>query len=140
MWRLDRKKLSLAALGIILVVAVTLVYYTHVHLQSPQIGYGDVTVEDAKSLIESRPNLIILDVRTQEEYDDGHIEGALLIPVSELENRLDELEKNSEILVYCRTGNRSSTAVNILKQNGFTKIFHLADGITAWIKAGYDTV
>jgi len=139
-WGLDRKKVSLAAFGIILVVAVTLVYYTQVHLQSPKIGYGDVTVEDAKRLIESRPNLIILDVRTQEEYDDGHIEGALLIPVSELEDRLHELSKNSEILVYCRTGNRSSNAVNMLKRNGFTKVFHMADGITAWIKAGYDTV
>lgn len=139
MWGLDRKKVSLAAFGIILVVAVTLIYYTQVHLQRPQIGYGDVSVEDAKTLIESRPNLIILDVRTQEEYDDGHIEGALLIPVSELEDRLDEISKNSEILVYCRTGNRSSNAVNILTKNGFTKIFHMVDGITAWIKAGYAT-
>ena len=137
---MDRKKVSLAAFGIILVVAVTLVYYTQVHLQRPQIGYGDVTVGDAKKLIESRPNLVILDVRTQEEYDEGHIEGALLIPISELEDRIDEFSKNSEILVYCRTGNRSSNAVNVLTKNGFTKIFHMADGITAWIKAGYDIV
>jgi len=138
-WGLDRKRVSLAAFGIILVVTVTLIYYTQVHLQRPQIGYGDVSVEDAKTLIESKPNLIILDVRTQEEYDDGRIEGALLIPVSELEDRLDELSKNSEILVYCRTGNRSSNAFNILTKNGFTKIFHMVDGITAWIKAGYAT-
>jgi len=101
-----------------------------------EIGYGDITIEQAKSLIESKPSLIILDVRTQEEYDSDHIEGAILIPVDELENRLDELSKNDELLVYCRTGNRSTNAVNILQANGFTKIFHMNDGITGWIQAG----
>jgi rhodanese-related sulfurtransferase len=81
-----------------------------------------------------------LDVRTQGEYDDGHIEGAILIPVSELEGRLDELSRDKETLVYCRTGNRSSNAVTILEKNGFTKIYHMYNGINGWIQAGYDTV
>ncbi|MCK5402656.1 rhodanese-like domain-containing protein, partial [Candidatus Bathyarchaeota archaeon] len=81
----------------------------------------------------------ILDVRRQDEYDSGHIERAIIIPVDELEDRLDELSKNDELLVYCRTGNRSSSAVNILQSNGFTMIFHMKDGITGWIQAGYPT-
>jgi len=121
-------------------VSAILIYYTQIQLPGTKTSYGDVTVEQAKVLIESKPSLILLDVRTQEEYDSGHIEGAILIPISELEDRLDELSKNKEVLVYCRTGNRSSTAVNVLRANGYTKIFHMKNGITAWTQAGYPTV
>ena len=100
---------------------------------------GDINVEQAKSLIESQPSLIILDVRTKGVYDSSHIERAILIPVDELGNRLDELSKNDEILVYCLTGNRSLSAVNILQADGFSKIFHMKNGITGWTQAGYPT-
>lgn len=102
--------------------------------------YGDVTVERAMELIEEKTSLVILDVRTDGEFRDGHIEGAKNIPVNELEGRLGELEKGDELLVYCRTGNRSGTAVSILMENNFTKIYHMSRGITAWITAGYTTV
>ena len=102
--------------------------------------YGDVTVERASDLMDSKPELVVLDVRTQEEYDDEHIEGAILIPVQELEERIDELSKDDELLVYCRTGNRSGTAVSILQGNGFQKIYHMSKGITEWKAAGYPTV
>ena len=102
--------------------------------------YGDVTVERASDLMDSKPELVVLDVRTQEEYDDEHIEGAILIPVQELEERIDELSKDDELLVTCRTGNRSGAAVSILQGNGFQKIYHMAGGITAWKAAGYPTV
>ena len=64
---------------------------------------------------------LLLDVRTQEEYDQDNIEGATLIPVAELEARLKEIEqyKDKPILVYCRSGNRSMTASQILIENGF---------------------
>jgi len=137
---MNKKKLLALTLGIVIAVSAILIYYIQIQLPSTTISYGDVTVEEAKSLIESNSSLIILDVRTREEYESGHIEGAILIPVSELEDRLDELSKEEELLVYCRTGNRSSSAVNILKANGYIKIFHLNDGITAWINAGYPTV
>jgi rhodanese-related sulfurtransferase len=137
---LDKKKVSLAILGIVLISAAISIYYTQINPPNKNIGYGDVTVEETRTLIESKPNLIILDVRTQGEYEDGHLEGALLIPIVELEGRLNELSKDKEILVYCRTGNRSSNAVNILEKNGFTKIYHMNNGINAWIQAGYDTV
>jgi rhodanese-related sulfurtransferase len=109
-------------------------------LTDSEDGYGDVNVEQAKALIESRPSLIVLDVRTQEEFENGHIENAILIPDSELENRLDELSRDDELLVYCRTGNRSSSAVRVLGENGFIKVFHMKNGITAGIQAGYPTV
>jgi rhodanese-related sulfurtransferase len=137
---MNRKKLLVLTLGIIIAVSAAIIYYTQIQPPNTTESYGDVTVEEAKSLIESNSSLIILDVRTQEEYDSGHIEGSILIPVSELEDRLDELSKEEELLIYCRTGNRSTSSVNILKENGYTKIFHMKDGIVAWIQAGYPTV
>lgn len=136
---MNRKTLTITTLGIIIAFSAILIYYTQPQSLNTEINYGDITIEQAKLLIESKPSLIILDVRRQDEYDIGHIERAIIIPVDELEDRLDELSKNDELLVYCRTGNRSSRAVNILQSNGFTMIFHMKDGITGWIQAGYPT-
>ena len=136
---MDRKTLTITTLGIIIAFSAILIYYAQPQSLDTEINYGDITIEQAKLLIESKPSLIILDVRGQDEYDIGHIERAIIIPLDELEDRLDELSKNDELLVYCRTGNRSSSAVNILQSNGFTMIFHMKDGITGWIQAGYPT-
>ncbi len=137
---MNRKTLTITTLGIIIAFSAILIYYTQPQSLDTEIDYGDITIEQAKLLIESKPSLIILDVRRQDEYDIGHIERAIIIPLDELEDRLDELSKNDELLVYCRTGNRSSSAVTILKANEFTKIFNMKDGITGWIQAGYPTL
>jgi rhodanese-related sulfurtransferase len=77
---------------------------------------------------------LLLDVRTQAEYDEGHINDPTLIPVTELESRLDEISeyKDKPVLVYCRSGNRSVTASNILIENGFSEVHNLLGGIGAW--------
>lgn len=124
----------LAGIALIIFAAAYSYYIT------PTQEYGDVTVADARALIEDKPEMVILDVRTPSEFDDGHIEGALNIPVDDLEGRLDELSEDEELLVYCRTGNRSTRAVGVLEDAGFTKIFHMDGGITAWMAAGYPTV
>jgi len=97
----------------------------------------NVNVSEARQMIESNPNLVILDVRTLEEYESGHIENAVLIPVSELEERIDELDKERGTLVYCRSGGRSVTASEILVANGFESVYNMLGGITAWRNAGY---
>jgi len=76
----------------------------------------------------------LLDVRTEEEYAEGYIEGATLISVYELAERLDEIEqyKETPVLVYCRSGNRSIVASQILIDEGFDKVYNLNGGITAW--------
>jgi rhodanese-related sulfurtransferase len=90
--------------------------------------------EEAYKLIIENKKLLILDVRTKEEYEKGHIPGAKLIPVQALSARMDELYEyqDSPILVYCETGRRSSFAVNYLIENDFTEIYHLDRGIVAW--------
>ncbi|MFX1504326.1 MAG: rhodanese-like domain-containing protein [Promethearchaeota archaeon] len=103
----------------------------------------DISVHEAYVMINNStlyPNLIILDVRDQSEYDVNHICNAILIPVTELESRIDELESynNTEIIVYCQTGGRSTSASQILVNNGFTKIYNMGGGISEWISSGYD--
>ncbi len=77
----------------------------------------------------------LLDVRTQEEYDEVHIDGATLISVYDLENRISEIAqyKNTPVLVYCHSGNRSIVASQILVENGFMNVTNLDGGITAWV-------
>jgi rhodanese-related sulfurtransferase len=101
------------------------------------VSYTNITVSEAKSMVDSDPGLEVLDVRTLDEYNDGHIVNARLVPHLELEERLDELDVNDRILVYCRTGARSSFASQILVDNGFLYVFNMLEGIAAWIDAGY---
>jgi len=121
-------------------IALVILASAYVYFLTPTQEYADVTVAEAKALIEERPDMAILDVRTPSEFDDGHIEGAINIPVDDLTRRLDELSKDDELLVYCRTGNRSARAVGILNDGGFTKIFHMDEGITGWMDAGYPVI
>jgi len=105
--------------------------------------YTDITANIAYQAITSGvcPTLVILDVRTRGEFDQGHIKTALLIPHAELEERIDELaeHKTHEIIVYCFCGLRSAMASGILDAHGFTKVYNMVDGLNAWIGQGYPT-
>ena len=105
--------------------------------------YTDVTATMAYQGITSGkfPNLVVLDVRTRVEFDEGHIRKALLIPHAELEERINELaeHKNHEIVVYCFCGMRSTIACGILDMHGFTKVYNMIDGLNAWMGQGYPT-
>ncbi|CAG9610337.1 rhodanese-like domain-containing protein [Pseudoneobacillus rhizosphaerae] len=94
-------------------------------------GYKNVSTEEAKQLIDNN-EVIVLDVRTPEEFQGGHIPGATLIPLQEFENRLNELDKEKNYLVVCRSGNRSAQASEILTGNGFSKIYNMAGGMNNW--------
>ena len=98
-----------------------------------------VDVEEFDQAIEENENAFLLDVRTQTEWEqDGHLENATLIPHSELEEREGELpsEKDTMILLYCRSGNRSQDAAQTLIDLGFTNIIELETGINGWKDAG----
>lgn len=96
-----------------------------------------ITAEKAKEMMDS-DQPIILDVRTTEEYEEGHIEGAILIPDNEISAKAEELlaDKNATILVYCRSGRRSALAAQDLSDLGYTKIYDFG-GIIDW---PYDVV
>lgn len=81
--------------------------------------------------------IFFLDVRTQEEWDDYHAPNATLIPLDQLPQRLNELPKDQEIVVVCRSGNRSQAGRDILLNAGFEKATSMAGGLSAWRSAGY---
>jgi rhodanese-related sulfurtransferase len=100
-------------------------------------AFTDIKVEDAHEMMEANPEeFILLDVRTEEEYNAEHISmpGVELksIPKDELENRLDEVDKTKKIVVYCETGVDSRTASELLVQNGFEHVYNMLGGIEAW--------
>ena len=126
----------------IVVFAVTVLAVAGYYMQmgSGGSGYGNVDVGEARDLIAEKADLVILDVRTVSEYESGHLKGSINIPVEVLRGRLSELNPDDELLVYCRTGNRSTTAVGILRENGYDRVYHMDGGIVAWNAAGFPTV
>lgn len=95
--------------------------------------YQQLTPEQAKARIDSEDAIILLDVRTAEEYAAGHIPGAQLLPNEEIgDSAPPELpDKNAEILIYCRSGNRSAKAAEKLAALGYTAVWDFG-GINAW--------
>ncbi|MFP3853800.1 MAG: rhodanese-like domain-containing protein [Anaerolineales bacterium] len=79
---------------------------------------------------------LLIDVRTPEEFASGHIPGAVNISLQTLPDRLDEIPTGQPLVVYCRTGNRSATAAEILILNGYNSVYDLG-GIQSWIAQGY---
>ncbi|WP_235283751.1 MULTISPECIES: rhodanese-like domain-containing protein [unclassified Methanosarcina] len=113
-------------------------------------GFETVNVDEARELIEMG-DIFVLDVRTPAEFNESHIEGATLIPVTNsggsnlspdqlLEARISEVPKGKKILVYCRSGRRSADASQILVDASYTGVYNMGGGINEWIAAGYPVV
>jgi len=98
-----------------------------------------LTADDIKTILDKdkKGEFLLLDVRQPEEYEAGHIPGAMLIPLSELEARQGELDRNKKIIAYCRSGRRSMAAAVALCGLGFEHVQHLNSGILDW---PYETV
>jgi rhodanese-related sulfurtransferase len=92
-------------------------------------GYEDIDAANFKELIKD-PNSVVVDVRTQGEYNSGHVAKSLLIPVETIDSNLNKLDKNKTIVLVCRSGRRSSTAAGILVKNGYTKVKNLVGGLS----------
>ena len=95
--------------------------------------YEQITPEEAKKIMDSGEEHIILDTREQDEFDEGHIPNAILIPYTEIENKAIELipDKDKLILVYCRSGRRSKIATEALSKLGYTNVKEFG-GIIDW--------
>lgn len=95
--------------------------------------YEQISQDEAKRIMDTESDYIIIDARTQEEFDEGHIENAILIPEYEIQEKAPELipDKNALILVYCRSGRRSKIASEALVQLGYTNVKEFG-GIIDW--------
>ncbi|MCL4415815.1 MAG: rhodanese-like domain-containing protein, partial [Actinobacteria bacterium] len=96
--------------------------------------YNYMDVEDLRDKIRNKESIVILDVRSKGEYNAGHIEGAVHIPVDDLRNNMDLLDKNSNIVVHCRSSYRSYLAYRILKNNGFGNVWNLNGSYLSWMR------
>lgn len=94
----------------------------------------EITVQDLKIKLDNREEFTLLDVRDSHEYYMSDIEGTTRIPLDDLNERLNELEKDKEIIVMCRSGSRSAKATEILQKSGFSKASNLKGGINDWAK------
>jgi len=97
-----------------------------------------ISAKEAKKMMDENEDIIILDVRTEDEYQEGHIEGAILIPDNEITEKAEDIlaDKSETILVYCRSGRRSANASKELSDLGYTNIYDFG-GINDW---EYDVV
>ena len=102
------------------------------------VNYQTINAEEAKAIIDTEEDIVILDVRTKTEFDAGYIPNAMLIPDAEL---IEEVEmripdKDTNILIYCRSGNRSAKSAKLLVEMGYTNVFDFG-GIINW---SYDII
>ncbi len=97
-----------------------------------------ITAQEAKSMMDSDSSIVLVDVRTAEEYNDEHIPNAILLPLDDIEDKADNVisDKNGIYIIYCRSGNRSATASSQLASMGYENIYDMG-GIIDW---PYDTV
>jgi rhodanese-related sulfurtransferase len=96
---------------------------------------AEISIGEAHQMYEE--GVFFLDVRTQEEWDEFHAPNSTLIPLDQLESRLGELPDDEQIVVVCRSGNRSQVGRDTLLKNGFNQVTSMAGGLNAWRSAGY---
>jgi phage shock protein E len=94
---------------------------------------------DAKTLndIRDRDDIVIIDVREEWEYAEGHVPGATLLPLGQIPDRLSDIPTDKTVVAVCRSGNRSNQATQFLRQQGFDNVHNMQGGMLAWDKAGY---
>jgi rhodanese-related sulfurtransferase len=97
-----------------------------------------ISVNDLNEELKTNKELQILDVRRTSEYADGHIPGALNIPLAELSKRLQDIPQNKQIVLICASGYRSSIAKSLLEKNGTVNLINVLGGIKAWKSNGYN--
>lgn len=106
---------------------------TDTQISEEAVSYTEITQKEAKEIMDTEESVIILDVRTQEEYDTGHIPNAILIPHDQITDLANSNlpDKEQLILVYCRSGNRSKIAAKSLAELGYTNVKEFG-GINTW--------
>jgi adenylyltransferase/sulfurtransferase len=94
-----------------------------------------IEVRDLQMLIKTKAFFFLLDVRQPEEFAQGHIDGAVLMPLGTLPDNYLKIPKGVKLVVYCRSGHRSGQAVTFLREHGYDKAVSLSGGYTAWSSA-----
>jgi rhodanese-related sulfurtransferase len=102
--------------------------------------FEDITASAYHSdFIKGKQDHVLVDVRTPREFTNGHVPGAINLPLSEIKNRVDELPTDKPIVVICATGNRSQSGAAQIKRAGAEQVYNVQGGTMAWMRAGYKT-
>ncbi|AZN38719.1 rhodanese-like domain-containing protein [Paenibacillus albus] len=117
------------AINLLFIVLIVWFAYTRF---GPTKGLRTLKDAEFRSKLETVPDALLIDVREPAEFNSGAIPGALNIPLSQLGQRIGEIPKERELLLYCRSGMRSKTAARMLSRGGYRHINHLQGGISAW--------
>lgn len=98
------------------------------------MGYKNLSSDELKKMINNEEEILLIDVRTEEEFENGNIETSINIPLQDLLYNIDDLQdyKDKDIVIYCRSGHRSITACNLLSLEGFNKLYNLEHGIIGY--------
>ena len=138
--------LKLIAIASIILIVVLISGYYGIQLFYIPPPFKTISTSDALQLIEVNTEgeiqIVTIDIRTVEEYNEGHIKGAINIPMQYFEDAIGNLEhlKNDIILVYSNNGIEGNNASQILSDNGFARVYNLEGGISAWINDGYPLI
>lgn len=145
---MNKKTIAILAIIIFLVILAFGIYYLN-NAQQCRDGcterllqkteelkekmYTKITPEEAKEILQQNTNVMLLDVRTKQEYEEGHIKGSILIPLDDLGKEVEEKipNKTQEIIVYCRSGVRSKEAAMLLINKGYQKVKDMG-GLIDW--------
>lgn len=98
----------------------------------PIIPYREITAAELLSRVEEGKDLLLVDVREDYEYNDGHIPGAILLPLGELMENSELLDRDKEIILICRSGRRSGLAAQFLGEEGFRNVYNMVGGMLEW--------
>ena len=137
-----KKRMNILVIGAVVIVAIAGIAFMALGNNSSGDGAQaalprEISVDEAYQMVEE--GAFLLDVRTQEEWDDFHAPQAMLIPLDQLESRVNEIPTDQEVVVICRSGNRSQTGRDILISAGHPSVTSADGGMNAWAAAGYPT-
>ena len=94
--------------------------------------FKTIDVFNLKRMLSERDNFVLLDVREPEEFEICHIDGSILVPFSEIDDHLQDLDLSRQYVVYCKEGDRSLKAINLMSQFGFQNLYNLDGGVIKW--------
>lgn len=137
---MNARRMTVALLGVLLLaLAACGGGATATDSAAPEIDLAalpdTVDVSTVASIMD-RPDVYVIDVREQWEYDEGHIPGITLLPMGEIADRMSEIPTDKEVIFTCRSGNRSGQVAEFLRGQGYDNVHNMEGGILAWEAAG----